>query len=95
MIVDVRGVKLRCADGGKEVAKNAGTAVGELVEDQRGARQFGEDGQETSASRRLQHDVSGRDCGGDAGDERQPDRCRELLEDRFPRTDGSGSGRGS
>ena len=75
MVVDVRGVKLRRADGGKELRENAGAALGELVEDERGAGQFGEDGKKAGASRRLQDDVCRRDCGGNAGDERQPDRC--------------------
>ena len=65
---------------GKSCAKNAGTALGELVENERGAGEFGEDGKKAGAGRRLQHDVGGRDRGGNAGDERQSDRCRELLE---------------
>ena len=81
MVVDVRGVELRRAGGGKELGENAGTAVGEFVEDKRSAGEFGEDGQETSAGRWFQHDVCRFDRCRCAGNKCQPDRRRELLKE--------------
>jgi hypothetical protein len=81
MVVDVRGVKLRCGNGRKEPGENAGPAVCKLVEDKGGTGEFGEDGKKAGASRRLQHDVCRRDCGGNAGDERQPDGVENCWRD--------------
>ena len=80
VVVDVRGVKPGRGDGGKKVAKNAGTALGKLVENERGAGEFSEDGKKAGAGRRLQNDVGGGDRGSDAGDVCQSDRRGELLE---------------
>ena len=80
MVVDVRGVKLGRAEGGKELRENAGTAVGELVEDERSAGELGEDGQETGAGRWFQRDVCRFDRCRYAGNKCQPDRRRELLQ---------------
>ena len=78
---------------GKSCAKNAGTALGELVEDEGSAGQVrrGWQGRPVPADGSM-NDVRGRDRGSDTGDKRQPDRCRELLERiHFPRTAASGS----
>jgi hypothetical protein len=80
VVVDVCGVELRRGNDGKELRKNAGAALGELVEDKGGAGQFSEDGKKACASRRFQHDVRRRNRSRLAGDKSQPDRRRKLLE---------------
>ena len=70
-----------------------GTGLGELVEDQRGARQFGDDGQEARAADGSSTTSCGRDCGGYAGDECQPDGVKTAGGIHFPRTDKFGSER--
>ena len=49
VVVDVRGIKSRGGDGGKDLSENAGVALGDLIEDERGASQFCEDGQMAGA----------------------------------------------
>src|SRR6266436_10276205 len=80
VVVDVSGVKPRRADGGKEQAKNAGSTLGELVEDKGSAGQVGEDGKEACARRWFHDNVRGRERSSDTGDKCQPYRCRELPE---------------
>jgi hypothetical protein len=49
VVVDVRGIKPRRGDGGKDLSENAGAALGDFVGNQRGASQFCEDGQMAGA----------------------------------------------
>ena len=78
-IVDLRGVKAGDGDTGEQMAQQRGARVGQLIENERPAREFGEDGEQAGASRRFQHEIGGRDRGGGAGREAQSDRRRELL----------------
>ena len=80
VVVDVRGVKPGRGDGGKELREEAGTALGKFVENERGAGEFSKDGKKAGAGRRFEDDVGRRDRGRHAGDKRQPDGSRELLE---------------
>ena len=57
MIVDMRGVEAGDGDAGKEKRKKSSAGFGELVENERCARQLGQDREQTGAGRRLQHDV--------------------------------------
>ena len=81
---DGRGCGLRrcrvTATPGTELAEQTGARVGELVQDERGAGELGKDGEEPGAGRGLEHEVGGRDRRGDARDEAERDRRRELLE---------------
>jgi hypothetical protein len=49
VVVDVRGVKPRCGDGRKDLPENAGAALGDLIENQRGAGQFCKNGEMAGA----------------------------------------------
>jgi len=75
----VRGIEPGRGNRGKKVAKDAGTALGKFVENERAAGEFSEDSKKTGTGRRFQNDVGGGDRGSDAGDKCEPDRCRELL----------------
>jgi hypothetical protein len=79
MIVDVCGVEARHRGAGKEERKKSSAGFGELVENERRARQLGQDGEQARAGRRLQHYVGRGDRG--RGTRRKPkyDRCAELL----------------
>src|SRR5882672_4752966 len=59
VVVDVRGVKPGCGDGGKKLREDAGTALGKFVENERGAGEFSKDGKKAGAGRRFQNDVGG------------------------------------
>ena len=79
MIVDLRGVEAGDGDAGEQMAQQPGARLGQLVENERAAGEFGEDGEQPGAGRRLQHEIGGRDRGGGAGREAERDRRRELL----------------
>ena len=80
MIVDLRGVETGHGNGGEEKRQQIGAGLGQLVENERGARDFGEDGEQAGAGRRLEHPVGRGDGGGVGGDQAERDRRRELLE---------------
>ena len=79
VIMDVRGVKAGDGDTGEQMAQQPGARLGQLIENERPAREFGEDGEQAGAGRRFQHEIGARDRGGGAGREAEGDRRRELL----------------
>lgn len=66
-------------DGGKQLPKNVGAALGVLVEDERGTSQLGESGKTAGPGRWFEHDVGGRDRGRATCNVSKPNRCGELL----------------
>ena len=79
MIVDLRGVEAGDADAGKEMVQQRRAGLGKFVENERCAKKFGEDGEQSGSRRRLQHHIRRRDRGGDAHSKSERDRRRELL----------------
>ena len=79
MIVDVRGVEARYNDAGKEKREKFRAGFGELVENERCARQLGQNGEQTGTGRRLQHDVIRRDRSRGARRKPKYNGCTELL----------------
>lgn len=79
VIVDLRGVELRDGDGRKEGGEQFCARLGQLVQDQRTARDLGKNGEQACAGRWLEHPIAWRDGGGDRCGEAERDRRRELL----------------
>ena len=79
MIVDLRGVEAGDGDAGEQMVQQPGARLGQFVENERAAGELGEDGEQSGAGRRLQHEIGRRDRGGGAGREAERDRRRELL----------------
>ena len=91
MIVDLRGVEAGDGDAGEEMVQQPGAGLGQLVQNERAAGEFGEDGEQPGAGRRLQHEIGGRDRGGGAG--RQAERrsaSRTAEAPGSPRSGGCG-----
>ena len=80
MIVDLRGVKAGDGAARKQEAQKIGAGVGQLVQREAAARDFGEDRQKPGPGRRLEDQVTRRDLR--CGQRREPhgQRRRELLE---------------
>ena len=72
MIVDLRRVEAGDGDAREQVIEQRRAGLGQFVQDQRTAGQFGEDGEQSGAGRRLEHLIGGRDGGG--GARRDPER---------------------
>jgi len=79
MIVDMRGVEAADGDAGKEKREKLRAVLSKLVENERRARQLGQDGEQTRTGRRLQHDVIGRDRSRGARRKPKHNGCAELL----------------
>ena len=79
VVVDLGRVEARDAGSGKRWPR-ARRALGEFVEDERGAGKLGEDREQARAGRRLQHAVGRCDRGRSGRHERQRERRGELLE---------------
>jgi hypothetical protein len=79
MIVDLRGVVTGDSDTGEQAVQQPCARVGRLIENERAARELGEDGEQPGSCRRLQHEIGRSDRCGGAGREAQSDRRRELL----------------
>ena len=80
MIVDLGGVEAGDVNGRKEGGEQVGAGLGQFVEQERTAGDFGEDREQAGAGRRLQHDVARRDAGGGDGGEAERGRRGKLLE---------------
>jgi hypothetical protein len=80
MVVDLRRVEAGDGDARKEVVEQRRTGFSELVQHERAAGEFSEDGEQACAGRRLQHPVSRRNGGGSRCGESEHDRRRELLQ---------------
>jgi hypothetical protein len=80
MIVDMRRIKARDGDAGKQMAQQSGAGFREFVEDERTAGKLGEDGEQSGPSGRLQHEVGRSDRRYGDRCEAERDRRRELLE---------------
>ena len=76
----MRGVEARDGDAGKEMVEQPRARLGQLVQYERCAGDFREDGEQASAGRGLQHEVGRRDRRRGARREAERDRRRELLE---------------
>ena len=59
MIVDLRRVEAGDGDAREEVVEQRRARLGQLVQHERAAGEFGEDGEQPGASRRLQHPIGG------------------------------------
>ena len=79
VIVDLRGVVAGDGDAGEQMAQQPGARFGQFIENERPAREFGENGEQPRASRRFQHEIGGCDRRGGAGRQAESDRRRELL----------------
>ncbi len=79
VIVDVRGVKAGDGDAGEQMAQQPSARLGQFIQHERPAREFGENGEQPGASRRFQHEIGGCDRRGGAGRQAESDRRRELL----------------
>ena len=80
MIIDLRRVEAGDGDAQEELIEQRRARLGQLVQDQRAAGQFGEDGEQPGASGRLEHPIGGRDGGRGVRRDPERDRRRELLE---------------
>ena len=80
MIVDMGRVVLRDGNVRKEPTEQGGAGVGQFVQDEAAAGEFGEDGEKARAGRRFQHEIGGRERGGRGGGEAERDRRGELLQ---------------
>jgi hypothetical protein len=80
MIVDLRCVEARDCDGREEGGEEAGAGLRQFVEDQRRARNLGQDGEQTSPGGRFEHAIGRCDGSRARRDESERDGRRELLE---------------
>ena len=80
VVVDLRRVEAGHSHMREEMTEEAGAGLGQLVQGERGAGEFGEDGEEAGAGRWLEHAVGRRNRGG-AGYRKPNGKWRgELLE---------------
>lgn len=63
VVIDLCRIEPRDVDARKKRVKEAGTHLGEFVEHQRAARDFGEDGEQARAGGRFEHAIRRGDCG--------------------------------
>ena len=57
MIVDLRGVEAGDGDTGEQMVQQPGARLGQFIENERPAGEFGEDGEQPGAGRRFQHEI--------------------------------------